>query len=147
MVKGNLFEGETRLWAERLRLLDDNRTQPVARFAASNGWLDDQVAISVHLLGSGFTFYVGVCLDAAAQQALFDHILGMTHTEHFDAPAGVEVLIRKDQRNSPVYLLINHTRSEQTVTLPWPVFEHLIQRHLQGQIKVVPYGVAVMTKV
>ncbi len=153
-VKGNLLEGEMRLWAERLRIpsvssgqaLDDNRTQAVARYGASNGWLDDQIAVSVHLYGSGFTYYVGGCLDAAAQQTLFDHILNMAGIPTFDAPAGVEVLTRVDKLGSPVYLLINHTRSEQPVTLPWPMFEHLIQRHLQGQIKVVPYGVAVMTK-
>jgi beta-galactosidase len=145
-VKGSWLECTARLWAERLRVLDENRAAVIARYGSANGWLDDQVAVIVHLYGSGFVYYIAAYLDEAGQKALLDHILQMTNLATFEAPAGIEVRTRMDSAGRPIYLLINHERSEQTVSLPWPAQEHLSGRSVQGQVKVVPYGVAVLTR-
>ena len=74
-VKGKFFLGTSRLWAERLKLLDTDLTIPIARYGLCNGWLDDQVGLAVHPYGNGMVFYVGAWLDETSQQTLIDQIL------------------------------------------------------------------------
>ena len=38
-VQGKLLEGVSNFWAERLKILDQDKTLPVARYGKSNGWL------------------------------------------------------------------------------------------------------------
>ncbi len=65
-VKGNWFDGVSHLWAERLKPTNEN-TVVIARYGQSNGWLDDQVAITVNAFGRGLVYYVGAYLDETAQ--------------------------------------------------------------------------------
>ena len=145
-VKGNLFEGTSRLWAERLRLLDANLTIPAARYGASNGWLDDQVAVAVHPYGRGMVYYVGAYLDEVSQQALMDHTLVTAGIRSIQTPSGVEVRTRVKADGEEIYFVINHTRTEQTLRLPWAGREHLTQQEVKGEIKLPAYGVVVLTK-
>jgi beta-galactosidase len=145
-VKGNWFEGTSQLWAERLCVIDSKHTRPLARFGVANGWLDDQLAISVHSYEKGLVYFIGAYLDPAAQQALTDHWLEVAGLEPFMTPANVEVGMRVNNA-SEVYLIVNHERLAQTVTLPWPAREHLSKQVVNGEIKLPPYGVAILTKV
>ena len=145
-VKGNLFEGTSRLWAERLKILDANLTVPAAYYGASNGWLDDQVAVAVHPYGKGMVYYVGAYLDEVSQQVLMDHILVTAGIRPIQTPNGVEVRTRVKDDDKEIYFVINHTRTEQTLRLPWAGHEHLTQQEINEEIKLPPYGIAVLTK-
>jgi beta-galactosidase len=152
-VVGKSVNGESRLWAERLRILDTTQfTQVVARYGKENGWLDDQVAITVNPKrnATAFVYYVGTYLDEAAQSALMDLILTASDIQTpLQAPQGVEIC----QRVSPtrdggekIYIIINHRKEPQRVTLPWKAHEHLSDTTCQGELALPTYGVAILTR-
>lgn len=146
-VIGNWFTGSGQLWAERLKVRDTDHTHIAARFGASNGWLDDQLAITVHSYGRGLVYYVGVYLDEEAQQALTDHIVRMVGIRPvLETPPGVEARVRVDAEGKRIYIVINHEREEQLVPLPWPAQEHLGGQPVAEELKLAPYGVAVLTR-
>ena len=146
-VTGNWFSGVSGLWAERLRILDEDRTVVIARYGESNGWLDDQVAITVHSYGSGLVYFVGVYLDDVAQQAFVDHVVKTARVRPvMTMPAGMEVRRLVNPEGTRVFIAINHTRTEQLVQLPWPAHEHLSDQSVQGKLKFGPYEVAVLTR-
>jgi len=146
-VKGNWFEGVTRIWAERLKILDENMTPVIARYGASNGWLDDQIAITLHGTGGGFVYYVGTYLDDDAQDALIGRFAKTARLNPpFEVPAGVEVRRRKRPDGTEVYIVVNHEPAEQVVQLPWPAQEHLSDQTVEAELKLEAYGVALLTK-
>src|SRR4030095_849466 len=123
-VVGKSINRESRLWAERLRILDTAQfTQVVARYGKENGWLDDQVAITVNPKKNAFVYYVGAYLDQAAQSALMNLILTASDIRSpLQTPQGVEIC----QRGPPsrgagekIYILINHRKDPQKIALPW----------------------------
>jgi beta-galactosidase len=146
-VKANWFDGVSRLWAERLRTRDEADTHVAARYGPSNGWLDDQLAVSVHSYGKGLVYYVGAYLDERSQQALIDHIVNMAGVKPaMETPTGVEARRRVKAGGESIVILINHEREEQIMALPWPAREHLAGQSLVGELTLGPYGVAVLTR-
>jgi beta-galactosidase len=145
-VKGNWFEGVSRQWAERLRILDPNKAVKIARYGTSNGWLDNEIAITVCAQGTGLTYMVGAYLDVAAQQAMVDHFLQNAGLQKIDAPPGVEVCIRVMPDGKQLYVVINHERSPATVTLPSPAQNPLTDQAVTGPFRLAPYGVAVLLR-
>jgi len=146
-VTGNWFAGVSQLWAERLRVRDEDNTFAIARYGVSNGWLDDQLAVTVHSYGRGLVYLVGAYLDEAAQQALVDHIVRMAVVKPpLDTPAGVEARKRMNVEGEEVFIVINHERAEQLVQLPWPAREHLSGQTVLDELRLAPYGVAVLTR-
>ena len=146
-VTGNWFSGQATLWAERLRVRDEKYTSPIARYGASNGWLDDQLAISVHAFGKGLVYFVGAYLDDAAQQALMDRIVQTAAVKPaLTSPAGVEVRKRVKPDGQTIWIVVNHTRAEQVVALPWPAQDHLSGEAMPDSLPLPPYGVAVLTR-
>ena len=145
-VTGNWFEGVSQLWAERLRVRDEDDTFAIARYGVSNGWLDDQLAITVHSYGRGLVYFVGAYLDEAAQQELVDHIVKMAVVKPLlETPTGVEARKRVNAEGEEVFIVINHERTEQVVRLPWPACEHLSGQAVVDELRLAPYGVAVLT--
>jgi beta-galactosidase len=145
-VKGNWFEGQSRIWAERLRLLSSS-TRIIARYGKANGWLDDQVAISVNSLKNGLVYYVGAYLDETAQQALMTKVLKIARITTISSPPGVEVSKRVRPDNVEIYFFINHKPVEQPIQFPWPVREHLSGFELPSEFKLEPYGVVIVTPI
>jgi beta-galactosidase len=145
-VHGNWFKGEARIWAERLKLRGSTDTQVIARYGTANGWLDGHVAITVKAGGRGLVYYVGAYLDADAQQALVDRVLASAGVRGLATPLGVEWRARLGPNKDEVYFVINHTRSEQTVTLPWPAHDHLTGQPAAVALRLDPYGVALLTR-
>jgi beta-galactosidase len=146
-VIGNWFTGTSQLWAERLKVRDKDSTHAVARFGAANGWLDDQLAITVHSYGRGLVYYVGAYLDGDAQQALMDHIVRMVGIRPImETPAGVEARLRVAPDGKRIYILVNHEREERLVSLPWSAHEHLGGQPVAGDLKLAPYGVSILTR-
>ena len=146
-VQGDWFTGTSRLWAERLRVIDPAETQVVARYGPANGWLDGQAAVTVHPYGQGFVTFVGAYLDEAAQQALLDHIVTLAGIRPvLETPGGVEARKRVNAQGQEVWIVINHERVEKQMHLPWPAQEHLSGQGVNGDLSLGPYGVAVLTR-
>lgn len=146
-VKGQRISGVSRLWAERLRILEGSWAMAFARFGPSNGWLDGQPAITVRSTGTGLVYYVGVYLDDDAQYAFVRHLARMAGAKSaMDSPPGVEVrqMVGADGKTD-FFIVINHEPVEQVLQLPWPAYEHLNGLTLTDKLRLAPYGVLVLT--
>jgi beta-galactosidase len=145
-VEGNWFSGHSQLWAERLRPTGQ-MVAVAARYGSSNGWLDEQAAITVNPWNKGLVHYVGVYLDDEAQQAFVDRVIQILGLKPpMKVPAGVEVGRRVSTEGQEVFIVINHTREEQAVELPWPASDHLSESSLAGDVTLAPYGVVILTR-
>jgi beta-galactosidase len=149
-VKGNLVNGHAVIWAERL-LIKAPYTTVVARYGACNGWLDEQIAITVRAVGTGLVYYIGAVLDSLSMAILLDRValMGSVKTV-LPLPKGVaipglEVVKRVTQDGIDVYFLINHDREEKKVPVPWPAKEYFSGSSGTGEFKIGPYGVAIMS--
>ncbi len=147
-VVGKSINGESRLWAERLRILDPAQfTQVVARYGKENGWLDDQIAITVNSKKNSFVYYVGAYLDEKSQSALTDMILTVSDIHPLmETPRGVEVCQRLSPAGEKIYIVINHRKEPQKLTLPWKAREHLEDTMYQGELALSAYGIALLTR-
>jgi beta-galactosidase len=146
-VKGNWFEGYTQQWAELIQMTD-NGAVAIARYGPSNGWLDDQLAITVCSQGSGLIYYVGTYLDETAQHAMLARIAQTMRIRgpRINAPEGVEIrpLVNPDRKD--IWIVINHQVAGKIIEPPWPVLEHLSGKVFESKFKVAPYGVAILTR-
>ena len=145
-IQGKLLKGVSNLWAERLKIVDQEKTVPVARYEKSNGWLDDQLAISVHPYGKGMVYTVGAYLDGASQQLFIDHVLKLAGIHSLKSPPGVEIRTRLNPAGEEIFFIINHTTSEQVIDLPWLAWDHLTNQSSDGTIKLGRYDVKIFTK-
>ena len=147
-VLGKSINGESRQWAERLRILDPAQfTQVVARYGKENGWLDDQIAITVNSKKNAFVYYVGAYLDQAAQSRLIDLILTASDIQVlWQAPPGVEICQRISPVGEKIYIIINHGKEPQKLNLPWKAHEHLSDMSIQSELDLPAYAVAILTK-
>ncbi len=146
-VIGNWFEGQSILWAERLGLLEEKNARVIARYGKSNGWLDDQIAISVNSYGKGLVYCVGAYLDEAAHQALMARVLKTAAVTTIATSPGVEICSRQRPGGQKIYIVINHTSNEKTLRMPWPVFDHLTKVEFAEELKLPAYRIAVFTTV
>ncbi len=148
-VIGNMIKnGVSRLWAERLKIIDESKhTQVVARFGKHNGWLDDQIAISFNPHGRGGVYYVGAYLDEIAQTRMLEYICDLQMIKPvMTTSRGVEVCQRVTTEGQKVFVVINHQPTEKKVLIPWAAREHLSGFAGKGQVTLEPYGVVVLTK-
>ena len=144
-VLGEGWQGASRLWAERLKLLDP-ATQVLARYGASNGWLDGCPAITQHAFGKGRVTFVGAYLDEASQAALLQRLLAEAGVQPVLAtPEGVEACRRVGEDGEEILILINYTHQEQRIGLPWRAYEHLRGQAIQGELCLAPLDVALLT--
>jgi beta-galactosidase len=145
-VSGAWFNGISNLWAERLKVLDEANVQVLARFGESNGWLDGRPAVTVHSHGKGRVYFIGAYLDEASQEVLIDQITRAAGIQPaMQTPAGVEARKRTNASGEEIYIVINHARKTQPVSLPWSAREHLTGRTV-NDLELEPYGVAVITR-
>jgi beta-galactosidase len=146
-VLGEEFSGTSQIWAERLKVRDEASTRVIARYGASNGWLDGQPAITVHACGQGLVYFVGAYLDEGSQQALLDRVIQAARVRPvLETPIGVEARSRVNAAGREFFILINHERTEQVVSLPWPAEEYLRGQTLLNRLELGPYEVAVLTR-
>jgi beta-galactosidase len=147
-VKGNWFNGVSRTWAETLNIIDSNITIVVAKYGDGNGWLDNQIAISVKGVKSGMIYYVGTYLDEAAQSSFINHVAQVAGINKIlETPVGVTAARRLRPFNQEVIIVINHTRKEQVVNLANNTYDdNLTGARYAGQMKMAPLGVAILTK-
>jgi beta-galactosidase len=145
-VSGAWFSGTSRIWAERLAIVDSTETEIIATFGASNGWLDGRPALTSHRYGSGMVYFFGVYLDEDSQRVFLDRVAsGAGVKPIMETPTGVEARARLSADGVEVVIVINHTRAEQSVQLPRRACDHLTGALVQGEMRLAPYGVAVLT--
>lgn len=145
-IKGTIFTGSAKIWAERLKILDEQATAKIAWYQASNGWLDEQPAITVRSEKSGLIYYIGAWLDEASQQILINHILKNAGQHAVDTPPGVELCTRIRPDGQEIYFLINHSRTNQSIQLPWKTYDHLSGQKLEEMFSLSPYSVVVFSR-
>jgi beta-galactosidase len=147
-VKGDTFTGVSRLWAERLKILDTTAsTHTIARYARHNGWLDDQPAITYNKFERGGVYYVGTYLDEISQGILMEHIWKISAIKPLMVtPRGVEVCQRVTPEGEKISILINHQLSPKEISIPWEAHEHLSGVTGKGDLTLAPYGVAILTR-
>ena len=144
-VQGEGFSGESRIWAERLTVLDVGHVAVLARYGAANGWLDGQAAVTLHPYGKGQVYYVGAYLDEAAQEVLTRQILEAVGEPLVETPQGVQVCACLTADNRRVRIVINHTREDQALEAI-SGHEHLSGQEVNGRLALPPYGVAILTQ-
>ena len=146
-ITANWFQGEARLWAERLKIVHNSQFSVIAHYGASNGWLDGQIAVAVHAYGYGLVYYVGAWLDDDSMGPFFDRMLNMaTIVPTLITPPGLETCKRVSPDGKEFFILINHEAEPRTISLPWPADEHITGQRLTGGVRLAPYGVAVLNK-
>ncbi|OGO26358.1 MAG: hypothetical protein A2136_05275 [Chloroflexi bacterium RBG_16_54_11] len=145
-INGKWLNGASKLWAERLRLLDSQNAIPISFYGKSNGWLDGQVALVAHPFGKGMVYTVGAYLDEAAQQVFIDHVLQMAGIRVTKTEKDVEAITRLGLGGRSVLIVINHAAEERNFTLPWPAHEHLTGQSVQNSLALSPYQVAILTQ-
>lgn len=145
-VKGNWFEGNSQIWAERLRLVGEKKAQVIATYGKSNGWLDDQIAITVISRDNGLVYYVGAYLDGQAQQDLLARFLRTAGIKTIKAPGGVSIRARTRPDGSQIYIVVNHQDKAQSLVLPWPAIKQPSGEPLTGEFMMQAYGVLVLTQ-
>jgi beta-galactosidase len=144
-VKGNLFTGQSSIWAEALKR-KGNLTTEVAKFGLGSGWLENQIAVSVNVLGGGLIYYIGAYLDEVSQEHFLDRVLLMSAVKSpLASNPGVEISKRVMEGGKEVYILINHENVENKVIFPFPALDHITGMAGSGEFRMKPYGVAVMT--
>jgi len=145
-VIGDRFQGTSQIWAERLKLVDDNTTT-LASFGVSNGWLDGQPAITVHPSGSGLVYYIGVYLDEESQQAFMNRVMDAIGIKPvLDTPEGVEARKLLSRNTGEILIVINHIKEPKRIQLPEAMFDHLLDQAMTGTVTLAPYQVLVLSK-
>lgn len=146
-VKGLKWNGASHIWAERLRVMDAEKTEVLATYGDYNGWLDGQPAVTRHPYWHGVVTYIGAFLDEVSQKRLIQQITQEAAVQPvMRTPKGVEACRRVKPNGEKVFILINHTQLKQQVQLPWSGYEHLHQLSVGDEITLEPYGVAVVTR-
>jgi len=144
-VSGIIGSGQARIWAEMLSSKDPD-TKTLLTYGASNGWLDGKPAMITRTVGKGVITYVGFWPDEKLLTQMADAWVEEAGVQPIlsGVPEGVEVCERNGNRKT-VVILINHTTSPQTVTVP-ETMKPLIGATDSGQVTLEKYGVAVFQK-
>jgi beta-galactosidase len=146
LVWDGTLQAHARLWAERLRPLGDGAARVIASYVDEGGWLDEAPAVTESRYGKGTVYYVGACLDEAAQDALLGRIIGTAALETMAALAGVEIRARQAPDGKKVWFIINHTPEKRTLSLAGRWHDQLSGRDLAADHELPPFGVAVCVR-
>jgi beta-galactosidase len=147
---GELGSGTAQVWAEQLSIKNPE-TRAILTYGPSNGWLDGQPAGITRKVGKGSITYLGAWLDGALLAKLTNQLLLQSGVQPKipNVPAGVEVCVRSSESSGQlahtVAILINHTTTEQRLTLPHAAVDLLAGGTPSVTSVTLPkYGVAVL---
>jgi beta-galactosidase len=144
-VEGEFGSGAASVWAEQLSVSAPD-ARVLARYGASNGWLDNQPAVITRRVGKGSITYVGAWLDEDLLAKLTSFLLNRSGVAPIvpNAPDGVEVCLRTGKGRA-VLILINHNMTEVNITLPHVMTDLLVAGKAERNSVGLPgYGVAVL---
>ena len=139
-----LGNGTASIWAEQLSTTSPD-TKIALRYGNSNGWLDNQPAMITRAIGKGSITYLGTLPDPELMQSLMQTAATDANIQSAfgPIPADVEVC-RRISATHTVYILINHGKISQMVTLPKSMRELLTDRTL-ATIDLPAQGIAVFS--
>jgi beta-galactosidase len=137
-----LPSGEAKIWAEWLQG-DLPDVEVKWRYGVANGWLDGKAAVVSRRIGTGSITYLGGWFDDQTMMTLAKEWAAHSKLTRFPVPAGVEVGCRVGDQGE-CYVLINHTTTEQSVDLPFPVRDLLSALEHQDRLVLGRYQVAVL---
>jgi len=142
-VEGKWGTGDGQLWAELLSTQAPD-VEVLMRYGKSNGWLDGQPAAITRKVGKGRITYLGAWLDkkTMAQAANWMTEVSNVKPALGPVPEGVEVYPRYGA-NGAVYVLVNFSKSPQTIKLPRAMKDVLGAGAIQS-VTLPHYGVAVV---
>ncbi len=133
-----------KLWAE---LLSTKATdvEVLERFGKSNGWLDGQPAAISRKVGKGRITYIGAWLDDGGMAAAAKWMTDASGVKPALAPVpdGVEVYPRYGE-HGVVYILVNLSKTVQTITLP-KALQDVLAGGTKQSVTLPVYGVAVLS--
>lgn len=143
-VAGIWGPGTAEIWAEQLGSVKPG-ADILMKYGKSNGWLDGQPAAVSRKAGKGRITYIGAWLDEPAMRAAAEWMLKISGVKPAlgAVPDGVEV----SRRSSPakeIFILVNHTTEQKTITLPQPMTKVLSGGPATSQIVLPARGVEVL---
>jgi beta-galactosidase len=143
-VSGKLSAGEARIWAELLKV-DCPDAEVLMRYGVCNGWLDNQAAAVTRSAGKGRITYVGTWLDDKTMKSLAQWLVEISGIQAPFGPVsdGVEVC-RRAGDGKEVFIIINHSQAEQSVSLPRPMKDVLSEANWGNSLTVPALGVALL---
>jgi len=143
-VEGKFGSAHSKLWAEWLSAKDSN-TEVLETYGKSNGWLEGKPAAITRKVGKGRISYVGAWLDDSAMSAAAIWMVEVSGVKPVlgKVPDGVEVYARYGEHGA-VYILVNLSRSEQTVPLP-SAMNDVLQGGSRQSVRLPVYGVAMLS--
>ncbi len=104
-----------------------------------------EAAITVNTFGKGKAVYIGPDLDGTSLARVLRTLAGMAGVKPpLDAPAGVEVTVRKSGKKQWMFVL-NHTATAQSVSLPGAFADVLSGQSHTGKLELGAYGVSILT--
>ncbi len=132
------------LWAELLSTKAAD-VEVLARYGKSNGWLDGQPAAISRKVGKGRITYIGAWLDEAGMAAAAKWMTEVSGVKPAlgPVPEGVEVNPRYGE-HGVVYILVNLSKTVQTITLP-KALQDVLAGGTKQSITLPVYGVAVLS--
>jgi len=143
-VEGSWGSGQGKLWAELLSAQQSD-VEVLEKYGKSNGWLDGQPAAITRKVGKGRITYIGAWLDddgmAAAAKWMTE--VSLVKAALGPVPDGVEVYPRYGE-HEVVYILVNFSKAEQTVSLPTPM-QDVLEGGSKQSVALPVYGVAVVS--
>jgi beta-galactosidase len=143
-VAGALGDGRADIWAEVLSSKSPD-TEVLMRYIGDpSTWLGGQPAVLTRKLGKGSITYVGAWLDDVLMRALAKRELDAAGVapKLAGVPDGVEVCERQGPHGR-VLILINHTNTSQSVTLPGAMRDVLGGGTSHGAVTIAAHDVAV----
>jgi beta-galactosidase len=143
-VNGAWGAGQDSLWAELLSAKGSD-VQVLERYGKSNGWLDGQPAAITRKAGKGRITYIGIWPDEQLMTAATKWMAEVSGVKPAlgPVPQGVEVDPRYGAHDV-VYILVNFSKSPQTVSLPAAMRDVL--KGVQKSAVMLPvYGVVVLS--
>ncbi len=120
-VSGKFSQGEARIWAELLEV-DSPDAEVLMHYGSCNGWLDGQAAAVTKSVGKGRITYIGTWFGEETMNSLAQWLVEISGVESAFGPVpdGIEVC-RRVGDGREVFIIINHSKAEQTVNLPKPM--------------------------
>jgi beta-galactosidase len=143
-VTGKFGSSQGKLWAELLSASAAD-TEALASYGPSNGWLDGKPAAITHKVGKGRVTYIGAWLDDAGMAAAAKWMIDVSGVKPAlgAVPDGVEINPRYGPKGA-VYILVNLSKSQQTVTLPSRMTD-VLEGGSKNSVSLPRYGVAVLS--
>jgi len=142
-VTGQFGATQSKLWAELLSA-KDSKTEVLATYGKSNGWLDAQPAAITRPLGKGRITYIAAWFDDPGMLAAAKWMTDISGVKPAlgPVPEGVEVSARSGPRGT-VFILVNLAKTQQSISLP-STMDDILEGGCEQSVTLPQYAVAVL---